>query len=494
MPQREPPQKVVILGAGAAGLSAAWHLAEEGVHVEILEADDCVGGLSKTVRHGEWSFDLGGHRVHSEDVDLLDRLRDLLGDELLVRERTSRILLAGKYFSYPLDARDLLLKLSIFTSARCMFDYIWQRVVRWVSRPADHSLEGWIVSRFGRTLYRIYFQPYSQKLWGVDPRTISSDWAVQRITLLSLWDVLLRLLKVRRDVPRTYVQRFLYPRRGIGQIWGQVADIVRERGGTIRLGARVKQVHVADGRIDKIVYTANGEARSAEGDVYVNTLPLPRSVEMFDPSPPADVLATAGAMRFRSLRFMNLTIDREQVSENTWIYVPVPDILFFRIQEPKHWSPANAPAGKTSLILEIACNEGDEIWNAPDEEIFRRCCRDLKRMGFDVEEDVLDCFSTFAAHGYPVYDLEYRKRLREVYRFASQHENLVCCGRQGLFCYNNMDHSVKMGLLAAEALLGRRPMGDVLTIGAEETLFEYDNVLQETREAAEQAQPCCPEP
>ncbi len=462
---------VAVLGAGAAGLSAAWKLVEAGKKVCVVERDGQVGGLSKTVRRGGFSFDLGGHRIITDEPEVLERLQSLMGEELLVRPRRSQIRFRQRYYSYPLEARDLVTKLPPWTSLRCFAGYLWTHATRRLLRPEDDSLEAWIVNRFGRPLYELYFGPYTEKLWGCSPREISSDWAVQRISLLNLGDVILRLLRLRKDTPKTYATRFYYPRRGIGSIWERVADLVRGAGGQVRLNCSVREVRPQEGLV--ACETPQGRL-DVRADIIVSTIPMPALVAGVWPSPDAAAQEAARSLRFRSIRFLNLMLDLPQVSENTWIYASDPELLFFRIQEPRNWSPWSAPEGRTSLILEIACNEGDEVWSADDASIRERCLADLKSIGFDVADAVIGAFSTRAAHAYPVYDLEYARKLRVIRSALEPIDGLICCGRQGLFRYNNMDHSMHMGFLAADAVLGRAPKDAVWRVAAEGEIFERD--------------------
>lgn len=463
---------VAILGAGAAGLSAAWLLAEAGKNVCVVERDRQVGGLSKSVRREGFTFDLGGHRVLTREERVLERLKALLGDELLVRSRKSQIRFRRNYYAYPLSGHDLVLKLPPWTSAHCFAGYVASRLKGLVRSPRDDSLEAWIVNRFGRALYELYFGPYSEKLWGRSPSEISSDWAVQRISLLDLTDVILRLLHLRKGTPKTYAAEFYYPSHGIGTIWEKVADVVTDAGGQVLLNTSATRIETGEAGALAVVAERDGTAMRIEADTLVSTIPLPALVAALDPAQAQPVLDAALGLEFRSVRFLNVMLDLPQVSDNTWIYASDQDTLFFRIQEPRNWSPHNAPEGSTSLILEIACDAGDETWRASDDEILVRCMEDLKRMGFDVADAVLGHFSTRAEHAYPIYDLQYTDKLRTLRPALDAIPDLICCGRQGLFRYNNMDHSMHMGFLAAEVALGRQPREVVWQVGTEGEIFE----------------------
>ncbi len=473
---REKVNKVVILGAGPAGLTAGWKLAENGVLVTVLEAEDIVGGLCKTVRLEGFNFDLGGHRFITHNLQLAEEVSRLLGDRLEVRPRTSTIRLQGKFFKYPLDFSDLAKKLPPLTAIHCALDYFLNTLKQKIISQSDKSLEDWVVNRFGRALYNIYFGPYSEKLWGLPPSAISADWAAQRISLPNLWDVLLRLLGKKSATPKTYATRFFYPIGGIGTISEQLAERITQAHpeNKIILNARVKKIRHHDGRITQVVFEQSGVESVLPVEFVISTIPLPDLINFLEPPLEPYLLAVAQQMQFRALRFLNLMLNMEQVSENCWIYIPEKEYYFFRIQEPKNWHPDNAPAGKTSLILEIACNFGDERWCATEQETANRCLDSLERLGFFVRDKVIGYFSTFARHAYPIYTLDYREKLQRAFSVLQRFDNLVSCGRQGLYRYNNMDHSMEMGILAANYVLGKTPREEIYRVATEAESFEQE--------------------
>lgn len=468
-------KKVVILGAGPAGLSAAWKISQANYDVVLAEKESQVGGLCMTVQYGDYHFDLGGHRFITQNVELANEIYTLMTDEIITRNRKSVIRLQGEYFSYPLEAKDLLKKLKFSVSAKCFIDYLFSIFKTKFLNVKDISFQDWVVNRFGRSLYDIYFGPYSEKLWGVKPDQIASDWAVQRISLINLWDVFLRLLGKKDNTPKTYATRFFYPEKGIGRIPERMAEIVMGKKGIIHLGYTVEEILHNGNSITEVIVKRGNEKISLTGDYFISTIPLPEFIQKLNPLPPADIVNTSKGMDFRSLVFLNILLDKEIVSDNTWMYIPELKYLFMRIQEPKNWSPHSSPPGKTSLILEIACNAGDEIWSAEKKDIYDRCIDDLNKIGFtDIKEKTLDYFLTYAEHAYPIYRLHYKEQLKKTLPFINSFNNLVCCGRQGLFRYNNMDHSIEMGLLAAEHVLFGLPKTEIFKIASEYEIFEQD--------------------
>lgn len=467
-------KKVVILGAGPAGLSAGWKLSEAGVDVEVLELESEVGGLCRTIHHGDYLFDLGGHRFITKDEELSREIVSLMGDELLTTPRKSVIILDGKYFQYPLEFKDLFLKMSPLVLTKSLIDYVSAVLAKRIFGKQDISFEDWVVNRFGRTLYNIYFGVYTEKLWGISPKRISADWAAQRISLLNLWDVLLRLLGKQSNRPKTYALEFAYPKMGIGRISDRMAEKIQKNGGTIRLNAKVKKIILKEEFIEKIVYEHNGEDKETSGDWYVSTTPMPEFIKSISPTPPPEYIKIADSMPFRAVKFLNMVIDAPYISDNTWIYIPEKQYLFFRVQEPRNWSPYSSPDGKTSLICEIACDIDDDIWNAPDEELYKRCVKDLKKIGLLNEHKITEYFTTKIRHGYPIYELDYKEKLEKSMRLLRSIDNLIPIGRQGLYRYNNMDHSIKMGFLTAEHILHGGLETRIFSVASEAVAFEIE--------------------
>jgi protoporphyrinogen oxidase len=448
-------KSIIVIGAGPAGLTCADRLAAAG----------------RTVSLGGATFDLGGHRFFTKDEEVRRYVFELMGGALELRRRKSTIRLWGKDFAYPLDVKNLLLRMNPLTTARAAADYLWAAARQRLVPRADVSFEDWVVNRFGRTLYEIYFGPYTEKLWGHPPGTISADWAAQRISLLSLWDVFLLLLKIKKEKPKTYATEFHYPRGGIGRMYEALAARAQNAGAEVRLNAEVFEVR-REGDGVRVSCRRAGRDETERADAVISTAPLPRLAEMIRPPCGADVAAAARGMAFRGLRFLNLVVNRPTVTDKTWIYVPELEFFFFRIQDLRNWSPSLCPPGKSALELEISCDPGDEKWRMSDDEVERICLADLAAVGLDMAGDVDAYGSSFSEYSYPVYDLEYKAKLKAVLTFVWPLENVITVGRGGLFRYNNMDHSIKMGLLAARHVAGGENRDAILEIAKEQSVFE----------------------
>jgi protoporphyrinogen oxidase len=463
----------VILGGGPCGLAAAWELARAGHRPVVLERETLVGGLCAThaMTHddGTWRFDLGGHRFVSSDEALSQRIEALLGDDLLTRDRKSVVLHEGRRFQYPLDARDLVRHLGVRENARALGGYAIERARRVLAPRADATFEDWVVARFGRPLYDTFFGPYTHKLWGIHPTQISADWAAERISLLSLGDAALRMMGLRDAPIRTYARRYRYPRLGMGQIYERIAQEIVALGGEVRTGVHVTALETANDRVTAVyVDDLHGPSRIPTGEV-LSTIALPELARALTPHA---ALPEARALRFRSLVFLNFALARADVSENTWMYVASGGLRISRIQEPKRRAPAMAPAGRTSMMLEIPCDVGDDVWTADVAALKDRFARELAHLGFAID-DVLGASVVRVEHGYPVYHLGYdadrRALLAQIERFA----NVRTAGRQGLFRYVFMDGAMQMGIEGARQMTsGERANGRLDAIGRAKTVVE----------------------
>ena len=450
-------ETVVILGGGPCGLSAAWELSRSGKAVVVVEAQSSLGGLCKTINYKGYNFDLGGHRFISKNDELINKIKALMGDDLLVSERISAIRLDGREFQYPLSAGDILKQTDIIFLTRCLVDYVYQALYKKLKDSPDTSFEDWIINRFGRKLYATFFKDYTHKLWGIPSSKLSSDWAAERISLLNLWDVVLRLCGLGREAPRTYAKRYFYPKQGIGQIFEYIAREIKQNGGNIVLNARFKKLLLEGGRVKGVVYESNGEDQVINCDWVVSTIPITDLIYNQDRGGEYQEASNAArSLRFRSLRFLNILIDKPEIGRNTWTYIPDGKYIMTRIQEPNKRSPHNAPDGKTSLMLEIPCSYNDEVWNMQDDILFKRCIEDLLNLGIDIKDKVIDYFYTRERHAYPIYQLDYKLHLKKLFLWIDTIENIHTCGRNGLFRYIFMDRAMEMGFEAAMIVDGKR--------------------------------------
>ncbi len=456
------PKRVVVLGAGLAGLSAANRLANSGFDVTVLEAADHVGGLAasftRETQWGEFDYDNGPHRFHTGETHLNDEVLRLLGENVCVADRQSRIFLYDRFFHYPLQGANIL-KLPKLVLAKAFLDYMWIRVRSVFGfRLKDDNFENWVVNRFGRKLFDIFFGVYTEKTWGIPCTRISADWAAQRISLLSLWDTIKKTLFPPKDVPRTLVSEFFYPRRGgIGELCRRYAEELENGGHSVKTGSPATAVEVVEGVARAVRYTGpDGSEHRIECDEVVATVPVTTLARLLDPPPPQAVLDACGGLSHRSMIFVYLILDREKVTDDHWIYLPEQRLITHRLSEFKNFSPDAAPKDKTLLCAEITCNYEDADWNKTDDELQEIVVKDLTETVKLIQADeVLETFSRRERYAYPIYDLSYREYRDTILGHIESIDQLDTTGRQGLFKYNNMDHSIGMGLSLADNLVGR---------------------------------------
>ncbi|HEX2988197.1 MAG TPA: FAD-dependent oxidoreductase, partial [Chloroflexota bacterium] len=451
-----------------------WKLSEKGVEGEVVESHSYVGGYSHTIQRDGYLFDLGPHRFHTDNPAVLAEVERLTG-KLPQLVRKTRVYFMGNYFDYPLTAGNLLSSLPPTLGILCFGDFLttWLRNRVWPT--PDDSFESWVVNRFGRRLYDIYFGPYTAKVWGRDPSRLSASWAAQRVAVVDLWDLVTRLLGFRRGYNNfhhsPYKLEFQYPRMGVGYIYQRMAEEILRQGGVVSLDSTVREVTHSDGHVQGVIVERDGSLKELAGDYFVSTIPIPDLVRALRPCPPDDVLAAAETLKYRAMVFLFLTIDRESVTDDHWIYFPEGDVVFNRISEMKNFTPDAAPQGKTSLTVEISCEVNDEVWNTPDALLYDRSIQGLEGAGLIRADQVIDHFFVRASHAYPTYHQNFEVALGRLAYHLAGLDNLIVCGRQGLFRYINQDHAIEMGLCAAEDVLTQPTASRVGRVGAENVYF-----------------------
>jgi protoporphyrinogen oxidase len=446
---------VIILGAGPAGLAAGLALGRAGWDVQVYEQASQVGGLARTVERDGFRFDIGGHRWYTKRPGLNEFLVDLLGDELTWVDRTSRIYFDGKYVDYPLKVGNVLRRIGPLTSARAVGDFALAKAAgRFGGQPVV-SMEDAYVAQFGRTLYELFFRDYSEKVWGKRCGELSGDWVAQRSKGLSLFGAVRDAMRSADQKPESLVERFMYPRLGYGRISERMAAEIERAGGAVHLGRRVTAVHHRGARITGVTVSSGAREERVEGDAVISSIPMTELVHALRPVAPAGPLAATEPLTFRDLITVHLMLDRPRVTADTWIYVHDPRVSFARLHEPRNWSPALAPTGRTSLVLELFCEHEDATWSLPDDALVELTVRDLEHpLGFLQAREVSSGFVVRSRDAYPRYSLDYRQATETIKGYLRGFDNLALVGRGGTFRYNNADHAIESGLLAARNLLG----------------------------------------
>ena len=458
--------RVAILGAGPAGISAAWQLARRGYPVTVLERDGAVGGMGKTITVGSYAVDYGPHTFHvretPESRGIIEAITPLFGEDPLILTRGTRVLLKGKYYVYPLEMMQVLTGVSPMLSLRIIADYLVATVKSTLAPPRkEHSFEEWGVRNLGRTLYDLCFGIYSARVWGLPTGQISSKQA-QRVAKLNLKNIVLRTLGIRADAA-TYFTKYMYPRRGISVLFESMAADVRQSGGCICLDTPVVRLERGDGgAVSRVVVASrDGRETALETDVVLSTLPLPALVTMMAPALPAAIAAHAAKLRYRSLKLIYIALKRRQLTDFHWVYLLDEHFRVNRVSEQKNVSPYMIPDDRTVLCIELSCWQGDDYWNASDETLYRIALEDISKMGYGVTEAEVDSYYvTGIPTAYPVYELDFEEHLIPVLEGVHAVPNLMTLGRHGLFLNNSMDDNVLLGMKAADYLDDKAEAGN----------------------------------
>ncbi len=449
------PGTAIILGAGPAGLAAGYGLARAGWSVQVFEQAATVGGLARTIERDGFRFDIGGHRWFTKKDALNQFLVDVLGDEMILVDRMSRIYFDGKYVAYPLQIGNVLSHISPVTSARAVTDFVGSQVSQRITRRPVVSMEDAYVAQFGRTLYELFFRRYSEKVWGRECKDLSGDWVSQRSKGLSLLTAVRDAVKRTDGQVESLVERFMYPERGFGRISERMAEDIERRGGAVHLGWRATSVEHRKGMLTRVRLSDGRRERFVEGDVFVSSIPMTELATILAPSSSPAVLEAIQKLTYRDLVTVHVLLDRPSLTRDTWVYVHDPRVSFARLHEPRNWSAAMAPDGKTSLVLELFCDAGDATWQRSDQDLCEQVVRDLSEVMHFVERgDVIDAFAVRSRDAYPRYGLGYKEAVDAVKQRLRSFANLQIVGRGGTFRYNNTDHAIETGLLAARNVLG----------------------------------------
>jgi len=458
LPRDAQSKRVVIMGAGPAGLTAAHELRRTDVPVTVIEKDPhFVGGIARTVEHRGNRFDIGGHRFFSKSQEVEDLWTEILGDEMLTCDRLSRIYYNGKYFDYPLKATNALLNMGPLETIRCMSSYVWARI-RPVKNP--QTLEDWVSNQFGHRLFSIFFKTYTEKVWGISSKELSADWAAQRIKGLDLGQAIKSALLPKRKNPKrrgavitTLIDEFRYPRLGPGQMWERVSQTLAAQGYPVLLDQEVVSVRHAGGRVHSVVVRSGstGETEELEGSDFISTLPVRELIQKCDPALPPKVIGAAEGLKYRDFLTVAVVVNQDKLFPDNWIYIHDPTAVVGRIQNFKNWSKDMVADPQTTCLgLEYFCFEGDGLWASSDEDLVELARNELAALKLCAAEHVLWGVVVRQPKAYPVYDDVYKRHLAVVRNYLrAELPNLHLVGRNGMHHYNNQDHSMMTALLVA---------------------------------------------
>jgi protoporphyrinogen oxidase len=444
-------EHVVVIGAGPAGLTAAYELTKHDFRPTVIEKRNMVGGLARTESYKGYHFDMGGHRFFTKAPEVKRMWHEVLGKDFLRRPRLSRIYYKKKFFNYPLKPLNALKGLGFFESILILLSYLWWQIFPY---KREETFEQWVTNRFGRRLFQTFFKSYTEKVWGIPCSELKAEWAAQRIKDLSLKTALLNMFVKSKKTIKTLIEEFQYPRLGPGMMWNTVKEQIEGRGAIVRMETDVAAIVRQDKRIKSITIAQNGHKEVIEGTHFISSMPVTEFIKKLDPPAPAAVLEAADKIHYRDFLTVCLLVKKPNLFPDNWIYIHDPEVKVGRIQNFKNWSAEMVPdSGKTSLGLEYFCNEGDDLWNMPDAQLVELGRREVDRIGLASYVDIEDGCVCRVPKAYPVYDSDYRDYLSTVREFIDNFENFQTIGRNGLHRYNNQDHAMLTGMLAVRNMV-----------------------------------------
>jgi protoporphyrinogen oxidase len=480
-----PIFKAVIVGAGPAGLTAAYQLSKQQAPVVVLESDpEYVGGISRTVNYKGFRFDIGGHRFFSKSREVEDFWTEIDGENMLDRPRSSRIYYNGQFYTYPLKPFEALSKLGLIESLRCMFSF---GAARLTPTRNPKTFEDWVSNQFGKRLFRIFFKTYTEKVWGMSCSEISADWAAQRIKGLSLGSAIKHALfskkpkgkhknNDRKHVVKTLIDTFRYPRLGPGMMWEACTEKIRKLGGGVMLGRRVTgcRFDTASNLWVVTVRNANGEVEEYRGEHLVSSMPIRELVAQIEPRLPESALQAARALRYRDFLTVGLIVhDRGRFTDN-WIYIHDPSVQVGRVQNYKSWSPEMVPdPNYCSYGLEYFCFEGDGLWTTRDSQLIDLAKSEIQKVNLAASGDVVDGCVIRQPKAYPVYDDAYQQHVSTIRKALNEkYPTVHLVGRNGMHKYNNQDHAMMTAMLTAKNILAGERKYDVWAVNQDAEYHE----------------------
>jgi len=478
---------IVIIGAGPAGLTAAYMLTKRDVTSTVLEADTVVGGISRTAVRDGWRFDIGGHRFFTKVKAVDDVWFEILGKEnFLRRPRMSRVYYRGKFYDYPLVPMKALRTLGVVEAFRCGLSYLWVRI----KPPKDQTtLEGFVASRFGWRLYQHFFKTQSEKVWGVPCTEIQADWGAQRIKNLSLFRAVWEAIKpkwLRRKADRTkqvtsLIEEFNYPKFGPGMMWERATELVSAKGTKVVLNSKVTKIEHRDGKAVAVTAETDGVPTRYDASHVISSMPITGLLRAMDPPVPEEVVAAADGLRYREHITVGLVIPEEDAFPDNWVYINDADVKVGRVQNFGVWSPYMVREGKTCLGLELFVNEGDEWWTMADADLIENGKRELEQIGLIRASRVEAGYVVRTLKAYPMYDDTYKANVETLRKWLDANTpNVFPVGRNGMHKYNNQDHSMYTAMLSVENIFGADH--DVWNVNVE---AEYHEEHAEDETAAE---------
>ena len=481
MPKSNDVVDVAIIGAGPAGLTAAYLLSKQGKSVTVIEKDPVyVGGISRTVEHKGFRFDIGGHRFFSKSKEVVDLWNEILPDDFIQRPRMSRIYYEGKFYSYPLRAFEALGNLGIWRSTQCMASFAWAKAF---PNKNVRSFEDWVVNQFGHKLYSIFFKTYTEKVWGMPCDEMSADWAAQRIKGLSLGAAVLDGLKRSLGLnktpndgmeTKTLLETFRYPRQGPGMMWDAARDKVVAAGNTVAMGTSLKQLRFDDvaGHWNVEVTDTAGQVSTINAAHVISSAPMRELATRLYPLPAT--LPNARDLNYRDFLTVALMIRSDDLFPDNWIYIHDSKVKVGRVQNFRSWSPEMVPDPELACVgLEYFCFEGDGLWSMSDDDLVALATREMAILGLCDPKTVVGGAVVRQEKAYPVYDESYRENVEAMRAdLEANYPTLHLVGRNGMHRYNNQDHAMMTAMLTVKNIVAGTRIYDIWNVNEDAEYHE----------------------
>jgi protoporphyrinogen oxidase len=447
---------IVILGAGPAGLGAAFHLTRRGLaDVTVLEGSDRIGGMAGSFDISGVRVDYGSHRLHpSCDEEILQDINTLLGDDLLDRPRHGRIRLRDRWIHFPLKPVHLILKLPLDFSVGAVLDLMLSTLRRESENSSSESFASVLVAGLGKTICREFYFPYAQKIWGLPPDELSPTQAHRRVSAGSGGKIFLKILSAIPLLRPSESGRFFYPRDGFGQISECLAQAAKENGTIFQLNTEIESIRVSGRHTFAIYCRQNGKIATYQPDHFWSTIPMNDLIQYMEPAPPTSVMQVADKINFRSMILIYLLLEEDRFSEYDAHYFPQSDIRITRLSEPKNYSNASEPRGRTVLCAELPCSTTDPEWQLSDEDLGKLLLHSLRAVGLPINSDIKTITTRRLRQAYPIYRRGYEDYFDIIDQWLGRFQNLISFGRQGLFVHDNIHHTLFMAYSAAKCFYG----------------------------------------
>ena len=454
-------EKIVILGGGVGGLAAGHFLARTGKYaVTVLEKAPVIGGLSGSFKHNGFVLDYGAHKIYSVIPGIMEEIQSLMGDRLIQHPKRNRLYLGGTLVDYPLQLGNLARALGIRLFLRIGIGYAVSMFRGIIDRKSPKSYEEYMLRQFGRPAYELVFEPLADKVWG-EPTSLHSNMAQTRMPPSSGLDIILKLLRLKKETEQTSAEFFLYPRKGFGDWPLALSESIESHGGDVIVNVDDISLQLNDRNITTVTASIGADTKVFPTDYVISSIPLPVIGRMLFADKDEGFNRMVADLQFRHLILVYLFVERHQVLQDHWIFFPERELIFSRIFEQKRMSEELGPPQRTAICCDFTCNEDSLLWRTDDGELAEQCMLDLEKCGFITTDEVTDFHVVRRRNFYPRYDLEYPDKLVEVNRKLQEVENLMLTGRIGMYNYNNSDHCADMGRFIAQNLAAGEPPGKI---------------------------------